>query len=280
MKINKLLLSLAICGASTVGVSAQTVQLTAGTPTTPIILAAQDGLSFGDEVPEVEPSFEFDDLAAPLTVAPVPDKFASPSDQMGPSISENNNQSIAPEPQSLPVSIGQDHQSGGYSHVAPSMAGISHVNDGPVMWGNAPHRRSGVAQILLRTECNAQALWANYPAERAQECADMWKCLNKNRGAGCGCNECASPRTTLASRCNLNRYLTKPLASKCDSCVGLVKSLAGGSKVRTVATPVSPSQPIAAAPGPQIHSLPPPPPTRPVAKPQYNTASTAYRIMY
>lgn len=284
MTINRLLLSLAICGAGAVSVSAQSVHLTSGIPGTPIVLAAQDGLSFDDDVPEVGQSFEFEGLVAPAPEAPAPEFDlgpVSPSDHMDIGTSLNDEQSVAPEPQSLPVSTGHDHsqQINGFSPVSSGISGISHVNDGPVMWGNAPHRRSGVAQILLRTECNAQALWQNYSAERAQECADMWACLNKHRGAGCGCSTCAPPAATFASRCKLNRYL-KQSPPSCDSCDGLAKSSTGHSKVRTVTAPASSNPAITGAPQAQIHSLPPPPQTRRVAKPKYNTASTSYRIMY
>lgn len=121
---------------------------------------------------------------------------------------DNNSDS---DPQSLPV--GRHHGRSIVDTIVDysTVDSIPHAAFAPVAW--APMRApQPVADILLREPCVA-GLWATYPQERAQDCANMWSHLNGHGHGGCGhagcghagagCNSCGHAAHAVPR----NRYL-------------------------------------------------------------------------
>jgi hypothetical protein len=208
---------------------------------------------------------------------------------------QRGSQSAAPTPQSAehdPASlpVGRHHRRQG-SIVdtiidQATLGNVPHTCHSPIHWGDSRHTPIPVAQWLLREEC-VDGLWANYPQQRAAECAQMWACLS---GHGCGghcgcgaghcgtvggpCTACAGPRAhsprAHSPRVH-NRYLETHVAAPvgCDSCDGTcATSGAGGcSSCDTAAARLPQAVGIAGftPAGTQVHNAP------------YGAASTTHR---
>ncbi|MCR9293492.1 MAG: hypothetical protein NXI32_12285 [bacterium] len=90
-----------------------------------------------------------------------------------------------------------------------TVASIPNAALQPVDWCYGQMRAPNhVADYLMRQEC-VNGLWDNYPAQRAAECAHMWKHLTAKKKCRCGhgCN-------TACGSCPTNRYVSE----NCDSC--------------------------------------------------------------
>ncbi len=73
------------------------------------------------------------------------------------------------------------------------IASVPHASFASVQWPGAVQTPNPVAQILLRDECNASALWTGYPVQRAAECAHMWQHINRRQQHGaCGSGQCGA----------------------------------------------------------------------------------------
>ncbi len=147
---------------------------------------------FASEDPSSMPS-----VPAELRTTPVVDEVAaSPSDV---------------DPQSL--SVGRRHRQQSMTETIldhGTVAAIPHTAMAPVCWSASDQTPNPIANILLRQDCNQQALWNGYSAQRAAECARMWRHLSGEHRCGhggkCGQGcECASGAVACAPATR-NRY--------------------------------------------------------------------------
>ncbi|QDV27839.1 hypothetical protein [Aureliella helgolandensis] len=124
-----------------------------------------------------------------------------------------------------------------------TIAGMEQTHLSQVAWPQTAHRTDPLASFLLRQGCG-QGLWANYPNERAADCAAMWahihaptlcEKLHSHFGGspcgtcgtagcdtgGCSTGSCASGACDAATVRPRNRYLEHlsfpPAPSGCDS---------------------------------------------------------------
>lgn len=78
------------------------------------------------------------------------------------------------------------------------LTGVANASSTPVYWGGASQTPNPVAQWLMREEC-VDGLWANYPQQRAAECAHMWShiaghsCCKGSCSANASCHVCTQP---------------------------------------------------------------------------------------
>ncbi len=129
------------------------------------------------------------------------------------------------DPTSLPVAADKRPQVVDTIINQAMLGNIANASLAPVYWGGVPQTPNPIAEWLLREEC-AQGLWANYPQQRAAECAAMWNCIHghgccQNPGTVAGpCSACAAPKVR-------NRYtehlqptcVAAPSGStQCDQC--------------------------------------------------------------
>lgn len=80
-----------------------------------------------------------------------------------------------------------------------TLGNIPHCATSPINWGTTQHTPNAVAEWLLREQC-VEGLWANYPQQRAAECAQMWANLAGHSacGSGSGCNNISGPCSACA----------------------------------------------------------------------------------
>lgn len=91
------------------------------------------------------------------------------------------------DPQSLPV--GRRHRQQSMTQTIldhGTIAAIPHTATAPVYWSAPEQTPNPIANFLLRQDCNQQALWNGYPAQRAADCARMWQQLSVEHGCGRG----------------------------------------------------------------------------------------------
>lgn len=91
------------------------------------------------------------------------------------------------DPQSLPV--GRRHRQQSMTETIldhGTLAALPHTAMAPVCWSAPEQTPNPIANFLLRQDCNQQALWNGYPAQRAAECAQMWQQLSGEHGCGRG----------------------------------------------------------------------------------------------
>ncbi len=220
MKILTLLTSVALACYS-LNAHAQ-IQILSGTPTlaprlvgdqTP--LAEVTALPFSDENQQELPN-PFDYFSDEQDTTPKHQTQTQPQPQAQQSEQLSTEAVLQPsphDPSSLPVaktkrSIVETIVDQG---VLTSVANASHT---PVHWGGTPQTPNPVAEWLLREQC-VQGLWANYPQQRAAECAQMWSRLAGHSCAkgACGvqgpCSVCSQPVR--------NRYTEERVIPSCTS---------------------------------------------------------------
>lgn len=99
------------------------------------------------------------------------------------------------------------------------LAMTPHIRQVPVQWSHPASTPNPVGEIMLREFCTS-GLWRGYAAERAAECAHMWKKIEGSRkhcGAGCdacdsGCTSCQTQQPVV------NRYRSaEPGCTDCAS---------------------------------------------------------------
>jgi hypothetical protein len=87
-------------------------------------------------------------------------------------------------------------------------AAIARVQDAgmaPILWTAAPQAPNHVGNWLTRQQC-VDGLWDHYPAQRAQECAEMWEHLaGHQRCAGGSCGPCSACNRHARNRYTENR---------------------------------------------------------------------------
>lgn len=176
-----------------------------------------------------------DDLGAAQEVIPNPfDFFASEEPSSIPSIpAESDALPKSAEVHASPADVDPKSLPVGRRHRQPSMtqtildhgtvSAIPHAAMAPVCWSAPDQTPNPIASILLRQDCNEQALWDGYSAQRAAECARMWQHLSAEHrcgrcgqgghgcgGHGCGCaSGCATGCAGGAAACApapRNRY--------------------------------------------------------------------------
>lgn len=92
----------------------------------------------------------------------------------------------AADPTSLPATRPTAIRNAEQAAVDYSMLeGVPAASLAPVMWTQTCRTPNPVAEVLLRQDCNQKALWANYPAEHAAECAAMWNNIAGHQDCGC-----------------------------------------------------------------------------------------------
>ncbi len=173
---------------------------------------------FDQELPQIDPQATTIEEALPNLVVDEPAAAGPNSD-------------AERDPKSLPV--GRHHRQNSPSMVdtivsQAALGNIPNASVTPIYWGGAPQTPNPVAEWLLREDC-VGGLWANYPQQRAAECADMWNCLSGN-GCGCGAGGCGHGgcATGACGTCNTcsapaaprNRYLERlsALPMGCNTC--------------------------------------------------------------
>jgi hypothetical protein len=151
-----------------------------------------------------------DDLGTAQEVIPNPfDFFASEDPSSIPSmpaeadaspvLAEVNASPSDVDPKSLPV--GRRHRQQSMTQTIldhGTVSAIPHAAMAPVCWSAPEQTPNPIASILLRQDCNEQALWNGYSAQRAAECARMWQHLSAEHrcgrcgkgGHGCGGHGC------------------------------------------------------------------------------------------
>ncbi|HBE71662.1 MAG TPA: hypothetical protein DDW52_26260 [Planctomycetaceae bacterium] len=241
MKLCRTVLSIAFAGSIAASASAQVNRFVSqSTPAPSQVSETETELSFSDlGLPETTGEFRFEEPSPAIDVPEISSEIstraeASPSDavskerpvRVAPPITEINIPAHAPEPNSLPVAKHAGRTLG--AGAVP----IAHVDQCAVEWGVQRRCLTPVQQALLRTECNAEALWACYQSERAAECAKMWECINKSknlRASMAACGDCMSQCAPQANICDsmakqFNRYQlfdghhVKQLLQKNKSC--------------------------------------------------------------
>jgi hypothetical protein len=124
---------------------------------------------FASEDPSSIPSTPAENEPAPVLA----DATRSPSDV---------------DPKSLPV--GRRHRQQSMTETIldhGTVSAIPHAAMAPVCWSAPDQTPNPIANILLRQDCNQQALWNGYSAQRAAECARMWQHLSADHRCGhCG----------------------------------------------------------------------------------------------
>lgn len=223
MKLYRTVLSFAIAGSIAANAPAQINRFVSQTTPAPSQSTEVEAeLSFSDiGLPETTGEFRFEEPSSVIDVPEISREIstraeASPSDpapaerpvRVAPPITKINIPAHAPEPNSLPVAkhAGQPLGAGAVP--------IAHVNECAVDWGAHQRCLTPTQQVLLRTECNAEALWACYQSERAAECAKMWNCINKSknlRASMAACGDCLNQCGKQVSSCDAaaklrNRY--------------------------------------------------------------------------
>lgn len=149
------------------------------------------------------------EIAANPIEDPFPGANSSPSDGL---LGEDVAPMPASDPASLPIGIRHRHSPidqilrNGLISQTPNSAQV------PISWPmQGPDNPT--ARMLLNPGCT-QGLWANYPAERAAECALMYQRLaghQRGRACGTGCAPCGQARCGSEEYGNahfqsLNRY--------------------------------------------------------------------------
>ena len=233
MKKLTLLTAVALSCFAVNSATAQIQVLRSGTPTpAPRLVSDQTSLSEAQPLPLAPNSteaianpFDFFDRELPQVE---PQAEVSQSDLQSASPSNEtltNDQETESDPASLPV--GRRHGHNGPSVVdtivsQATLGNIANASVTPVYWGGNTQTPNPVAEWLLREEC-VQGLWANYPQQRAKECATMWSKLAGPCG-GCSSGTCAqnaAPCTTCAvQKAPRNRYLERLSAPPmgCNTC--------------------------------------------------------------
>ncbi len=234
MKKSTLLTAVALSCFAVNSVSAQIQILRSGTPTpAPRLVSDETSLSEAQPLPLVPNSadaipnpFDFFDQELPQ-VEPQAEVSQTDLQSTSPPLEESitSDQEAESDPASLPV--GRRHRHNGPSVVdtivnQATLGNIANASVTPISWGGNIQTPNPVAEWLLREEC-VQGLWANYPAQRAAECATMWSKLAGPCG-GCSSGSCvkaAAPCTTCqTSSAPRNRYLERLSASPmgCNTC--------------------------------------------------------------
>ena len=244
MKKLTLLTAVALSCFAVSSASAQIQVLRAGTPTpAPRLVSDQTSLSEAQPLPLAPNSaettsnpFDFFDKELPQVEPQVePQAEVSQSDLQSASPSNQtltNDQETESDPASLPV--GRRHRHNGPSVVdtivsQATLGNIANASVTPVNWGGNMQTPNPVAEWLLREEC-VEGLWANYPQQRAKECATMWSKLAGPCG-GCSSGTCAqgvAPCTTCAvQNAPRNRYLDRLSAPPmgCNTCAQAAPSV-------------------------------------------------------
>ncbi len=176
---------------------------------------------FSDDLPKIEPQAERGTEQPDLLEGQhslLEDESALL--EQHPGESAGSNQAAEQDPASLPV--GRHHRR------APSvvdtiinqaaLGNIPHASTTPVYWGGTHHTPNPVAEWLLREECVA-GLWANYPQQRAAECAQMWACLAGHSSCGASsCGTVSGPCSVCAGTRVRNRYREQACGSCAPAC--------------------------------------------------------------
>ncbi len=223
---------------------AQVQILRSGTPTpAPRLISDQTSLAEAEPLPFVSPNapdaipnpFDYFDQELPK-VEPLAEQSPSVPFADEPAATEDQPNS---DPASLPVGRRQRENGPTVVDTIVSQAALGNIANAsvtPVYWGGNAQTPNPVAEWLLREECVA-GLWANYPQQRAAECAQMWSNL-AGHSCGCGAGTCSSGTCGAASAsCTTcathaaprNRYLerlsappmgcnTCPQAAPCATC--------------------------------------------------------------
>ncbi len=111
-----------------------------------------------------------------------------------------------------------------------TVLGVPHTGMAPVCWSAPDQTPNPIASVMLRQECNQQALWDGYSAQRAAECARMWqhiagqhRCAHGNNckcaNANSGCTHCAAP-----ARNRYTEHLHGQHSATCDSPPAVVEA--------------------------------------------------------
>ncbi len=130
-----------------------------------------------------------------------------------------------------------------------TLNGVGDATMSPVMWGPRRARTSHVARIMLREDCNPNALWVGYQAQRAAECVHMWDKINSQGCLGKGCSHDCGNNCDSCTPVH-NRY-----RASCDSCnaatpgVGLIQTPGAGAPVVSPPVPtITPTSQTTPAP--------------------------------
>lgn len=167
---------------------------------------------FAEDLPSIEPQAvrTYNSQELPSEAQSLLDENASPN-----SLSSQP-EAAAEDPASLPVGLHHRRNSSVVDTIITEAAlgNIPHCAMTGVDWGGSLHTPNPVADWLMREEC-VNGLWANYPQQRAAECAAMWAHLAGHSCGGCGsCGTVAGPCSACAAPpVRRNRYLEGRLAA-------------------------------------------------------------------